>query len=181
MNDRLKYLGNPTFLIHTEAPTDLLFVLLSQQNSLNVRVWAETPENALLFQEVIEFNRKRSIVQQEDAKGKGGRRSARSSSTRWREEPTVSSACLELLTETCLGNSGPYRHNCCTLTLKDAQPLRYLVIVSTFHALGRESATYYNLELMSTREAEINLQQLSGGGNPAQWISCGTMPGLAAV
>ena len=125
MNDRLKYLGNPTYLVHTNTETDLLFVLLSQQNSLNIRVWAETPENALLFSEVIEFNRRRQILAAEEAKGKGRRSGRRDSGGRTREDPGVSNNALELLTETCLGNSGPYRHNCCTLTLKDAQPLRY--------------------------------------------------------
>ncbi|CAD7940849.1 unnamed protein product [Amoebophrya sp. A120] len=144
MNDKVRYLSNPSFLLMAdgETPTDLMMVLLSLQNSLNIRFWEETSQTSFFFRELIDYH---------------------SREARRKERKKLSPNFLEALSEQCVGNSGPYRHNCCTHLIKNMKPgTRYLCIVSTFKPLQSGDQLDYDLEITSTANANISMKQLSG-------------------
>ena len=73
----------------------------------------------------------------------------------------MSDTVSEALSGHCRDNSGPYRHNCAQLTIRNLQPnTPYLVIASTFHPLGAENNIYFDLEWISTRNSNIEIYEL---------------------
>mmetsp|Transcript_22533 Transcript_22533/g.56965 ORF Transcript_22533/g.56965 Transcript_22533/m.56965 type:complete len:1315 (+) Transcript_22533:590-4534(+) len=176
MNDKLRYLSNPSFLLEVgtstgqssgtggasssssvgglsggELHTDLMMVLLSMGNSLNIRFWEETPQTAFFFREMLDFHSR-------EASG-----SSRRGAERENKRKKLSPQFLEALADACVGNSGPYRHNCCTYCLKQMKPgVRYLCIVSTFKPLQPGEQLEYDLEITSTQNPNVNMRQLSG-------------------
>ncbi len=162
MNDKIKYVNNPSFLLmnhaepeaHSDGFTDMMFVLISNNNSLNIRFWEENAETALMFSELCEY-----------AQQTGRTRSSSTRKSSSGNNRALSGPSLDSLSEYCSGNSGPYRHNCCTYTLKNMKPnTRYLCIVSTFHALDNKGQLEYDLEFLSTKSPAISIQQLAPSG-----------------
>lgn len=151
MNDKGRYVNNPCFLIEAETKSDMMIVLCSLTNSLNIRIWEENQNTEFLFRELVDFHaaRSKAIMQ-----GK----------CQLRNVKPMSGASLDILSETCIGNSGPYRHNCCTHVMRSMKPgVRYLVIVSTFHCLQSDSQCEYDLEFIVTKSKSVSIKQLSGG------------------
>ncbi len=256
MNDKVRYVNNPTFVLmnnseQSDGLTDMMFVLISSSNSLNIRFWEETPQTAQLFQELCQDQSKsqgengdggesgsgsvcQAAAEAEEAElleaqsrlkrrrqervdewkqrvgclrsGFGIERSTnnkhsdknpnsdKAPSCEYLLPPTEGSAptlvnssslaladsrksqsrgaralsptSLDALSEFCSGNSGPYRHNCCTYTLKNMKPnVRYLCIVSTFHGLDSKSQLEYDLEFLSTKSPHISISQLTSSGS----------------
>ncbi|CAD7956904.1 unnamed protein product [Amoebophrya sp. A25] len=170
MNDKQRYLGNPSFLFQAEGDqsTDMMFVLLSLGNSLNIRIWEETPQTAYFFRELFEYHsrggasgsqRNSGIGSGNSPAGSGYSASRQSGSSKTKLSPQF----FDILAESCVGNSGPYRHSCCTYGLKNMKPgVKYLCIVSTFKALQANEQLEYDLEICSTTNPHVSIRQLAG-------------------
>jgi len=155
MNDKSKYINNPMFLLENLDPagrkTEMMFILLSNGNSLNIRFWEETPQTASIFQELVDLP-----LASKSSKIKAS---------------NLTNNMLESLTGYCSGNSGPYRHNCCTYTLPNMRAnTRYLCIASTFHALGDQATSgrdcnyEYDFELLSTVSSHMRVTAIGPKG-----------------
>ena len=125
----------------------------------------KTPDEAAAFKpgpnlEVVQGNCSAChasdyIATQPPMKDKKKRKSSRS------QRSDLDDCTSEALSGHCRDNSGPYRHNCAQLTIRNLQPnTPYLVLSSTFHPLGPENNVYFDLEWISTRNSNIEIYEL---------------------
>jgi len=152
MNEKIKYLHNPVYVVTANDYTewgDLMVILTSDRNSLNIRCWKRDDRTEGFFRDLLAFQ-----DLQAQRRGKNKRRSSRG----------LTQNLYEGLSEYCFCNSGAYRHNSTVLKVSPLVPgAEYLIILSTFHPLNERSQLSYTAEFISTHNPKLVVQQLVDG------------------